>query len=694
MNRLGHETSPYLLQHADNPVDWYPWGEEALSKARQEDKPILLSVGYSACHWCHVMAHESFEDPDTAQVMNELFVNIKVDREERPDLDRIYQTANHLITRRPGGWPLTVFLTPDELVPFFSGTYFPREPRYGMPSFQQVLVRVADYYRKNPADLQEQGPALRTALASLEPAAESSTDALSEQPLARFRETLGQEFDPDYGGFGKAPKFPHPATLERMLRHWWRTSADPEPDVQALYMVALTLKLMGDGGIYDHLGGGFCRYSVDRYWSIPHFEKMLYDNGPLLALYAWLSQVSGDEVYRRIANETADWALRDMRAPEGGFYSSLDADSEAEEGRFYVWTPEQVASLLTEQEYAVFAPRFGLDQEANFEGHWHLRVYEPVDELAKEQKLAESTVRRLLDSARAKLHEVRRGRVWPGRDEKLLTSWNALMIRGLAVAARTLQRPELADAAGEALDFIRTTLADDKGLRATYKDGRARFNAYLDDYAFLLDATLELLQSRWQTGHLAFATWLADRLLEKFQDAERGGFYFTSHDHEQLLHRPKPMSDEALPSGNGVAAVALARLGHLLGETRYLDAAEATLRAGWTAISEYPHGHPTLLTALEEYLQPPEIVILRGKHDELDEWLAVARAVYTPNRLVFAVPNDAEHLPGALAARRPATTPIAYICHGTVCGAPVTRLADLATALSRAGRNTQSQASS
>jgi hypothetical protein len=686
MNRLGHETSPYLLQHAGNPVDWYPWGEEALAKARSEGKPILLSVGYSACHWCHVMAHESFEDPDTAQVMNELFVNIKVDREERPDIDRIYQTANHLITRRPGGWPLTVFLTPDELVPFFSGTYFPNEPRYGIPSFQQVLVRVAEYYRKNPADLREQGPALREALASLDPSGATAAEPLNSEPLARFRATLAQQFDQEYGGFGGAPKFPHPTSLERMLRHWWRSSADAEPDVQALYMVALTLKLMGDGGIYDHLGGGFCRYSVDRYWSIPHFEKMLYDNGPLLALYSWLWQVSGDDIYRRIANETADWVLRDLRAPDGGFYSSLDADSEGEEGRFYVWTPEQVESLLTSEEHAVFAPRFGLDREANFEGHWHLRVYEPVHEIAKERDLPESTVRRLLDSARAKLLEVRRERVWPGRDEKLLTSWNALMIRGLAVGARALHRPDLGDAAVQALDFIRANLVDGDRLLATYKDGRARFNAYLDDYAFLLDATLELLQTRWNAAHLRFAIWLADRLLEKFQDKDSGGFFFTSHDHERLLHRPKPMSDEALPSGNGVSALALGRLGHLLGEPRFLEAAVATVRAGWRAMSESPHGHPSLLTALEEQLEPPELVILRGKACHLGEWQALARTVYAPNRLVFAIPADDTGLPGALATRPAGDAPVAYLCRGAACSAPITTPADLAAALSRAGR--------
>ena len=681
MNQLKDETSPYLLQHAANPVDWHPWNEAALAKARAENKPILLSIGYSACHWCHVMAHESFEDPGTAAVMNRHFINIKVDREERPDLDKIYQTAHHFIAQRGGGWPLTMFLTPDDHVPFFGGTYFPDTAKYGMPSFTQVLLRVAEYYRDNAADVRGQAEALREAFARLEPAGSADASALNGAPLADFREVTGQQVDREHGGFGGAPKFPHPTTIDRLLRHWRSTAHDPQPDKDGLYFAALTLKRMAEGGIYDHLGGGFCRYSVDRFWTIPHFEKMLYDNGPLLALYAQMFQISGDESFRTVARETADWVLRDMRPADGAFYSSLDADSEGEEGRFYVWTPDQARALVAADEYAVLAPRFGLDQPSNFEEPhhnvraWHLRVYQTVEQIAERTGQPVSTVRRLLMSGRAKLLSARNGRVWPGLDDKLLTSWNALMIRGLAIAARTLDRPDLADAAVRAVDFLRQSLVVDGRLLATYKDGRARLNGYLDDYAFLLDAVVELLQTRWNTEHLQFAIQLADGLLERFEDREHGGFWFTSHDHEVLLHRSKPLADEAVPSGNGVAAFALARLGYLLVETRYLDAAERTLRAGWRGMQEFPHGHCSLLNALDEYLQPPELIIVRGDPEEAGVWAATLGAAYDPKRMVFAIPGDAADLPVALASKAAAPAGMrAYVCRGTVCDSPVTDL--------------------
>ncbi len=681
MNQLSDETSPYLLQHAANPVDWHPWNAAALAKARAENKPILLSIGYSACHWCHVMAHESFEDPATAEVMNRHFVNIKVDREERPDLDKIYQTAHHFIAQRGGGWPLTMFLTPEDHVPFFGGTYFPNTAKYGMPSFTQVLERVAEYYRDNGADVRGQAEALREAFARMEPGGSAEVSTLNGAPLADFREVTGQQVDREHGGFGGAPKFPHPTTIDRLLRHWRSTAHDPQPDKDGLYFAALTLKRMAEGGIYDHLGGGFCRYSVDRFWTIPHFEKMLYDNGPLLALYAQMFQISGDETFRTVARETADWVLRDMRSAEGAFYSSLDADSEGEEGRFYVWLPEQVQSLVDAAEYAVLAPRFGLDQPSNFEEPhhnvraWHLRVYQTVEQIAVTTGQPESTVRRLLMSGRSKLLSARNGRVWPGLDDKLLTSWNALMIRGLAIAARVLDRPDLADAAVAAVDFLRGSLKVDHRLCATYKSGKARLNAYLDDYAFLLDAVVELLQTRWSAGHLEFAAFLADGLLERFEDRENGGFWFTSHDHEALLHRSKPLADEAVPSGNGVAAFALARLGYLLVEPRYLDAAERTLRAGWRGLQEFPHGHCSLLNALDEYLRPPELIILRGEPSEASVWAATLVAAYNPRRMVFALPGDAANLPEALASKTaPAAGVLAYVCRGTVCDSPVATL--------------------
>jgi len=681
MNKLAEETSPYLLQHADNPVDWYPWGDEALEIARREGKPILLSIGYSACHWCHVMAHESFEDDETAALMNRLFVNIKVDREERPDIDKIYQNAHQLIQRRPGGWPLTMFLSADTQRPFFGGTYFPNDARHGLPSFGELLHKASDYYRENRHEVDQHGQALVDALAHVDAAQPCEEDLLTEAPIAAARQALTGSFDSRHGGFGGAPKFPHPSNIDRLLRHWRSTANSQQPDKDAMYMCALTLTRMAEGGIYDQLGGGFCRYSVDGEWMIPHFEKMLYDNGPLLALYAQLWQVSGDDLYRRIATEIADWAIRDMRAPEGGFCAALDADSEGEEGRFYAWTTDEVRGLLSDDEYRVSAMRFGLDGPANFEGKWHLHVTRSIDDIAKSTGIGTSTVSRLIDEARAKLLATRDARIWPGRDDKILTSWNALMIRGLAIASRGLQREEFVAAAAGCLDFILDRLIVDDRLLATYKDGRARFDAYLDDYAFLLDATLELLQARWRTEYLELAIWLADRLLANFQDEPDGGFFFTAKDHESLIHRSKSMSDEALPSGNSIAALALNRLGHLLGEHRYIDAAAATVRATGGALAEFPHAHTAMITALEEIINPPEIVVMRGEPAEIDTWRVALGAVYAPRRLLFAIPGNTEGLPEALAIRRPHDQAVAYVCRGTSCTEPLSSLEALAAEL-------------
>jgi uncharacterized protein YyaL (SSP411 family) len=684
MNRLKDETSPYLLQHADNPVDWYPWGNEALERARTEDKPILLSIGYSACHWCHVMAHESFEDSSTAEVMNRLFINIKVDREERPDLDKIYQAAHQLITRRNGGWPLTVFLTPDGQLPFFAGTYFPSAPQYGMPAFTDLLMRVAQYFTTSREELGKQAQAVVRALANMEPGAATADTQLDRTPLDSLRAQLASNFDADWGGFGGAPKFPHPTSLEYLLRHWRASAHQSEPDVEALYMCALTLTRMLDGGIYDHLGGGFFRYSVDAQWSIPHFEKMLYDNGPLLALLAQLWQASGDDRFRIATHETANWLLRDMHSPGGAFWSTLDADSEGEEGRFYVWTPAEAEELLLPQEYAAFACRFGLTQAANFEGHWHLQVRDTLDNAKLAAGKCETSTTSLLDTAREKLLTARNARVWPGRDEKILTAWNGLLIRGLAMAARALERDDLTAAAVSAVDFVRHEMLVGGRLQACHKDGRARFPAYLDDHAFLIDGILELLQTRWDSAHLQFAITLADRLLSDFEDKERGGFYFTAATHEQLAHRPRSFSDDSLPSGNAIAALTLGRLGHLLGETRYLAAAERTLRAGWTAMLDFPHGHAALITALDEYLTHPEIVVIRGDAESAHEWAASIGKVYAPRRMIFAIPADAADLPGALALRQPAASTVAYVCRGMSCSAPVTQLSQLAAVLSEA----------
>lgn len=684
-NRLAAETSPYLQQHADNPVDWYPWGEQALLAAKSHNKPILLSIGYSACHWCHVMAHESFEDPATAALMNELFVNIKVDREERPDLDKIYQVAQQLITHGSGGWPLTMFLTPDEQAPFFGGTYFPKEPRHGMPAFSDLLRRVARYFHGHGAEIAQQNRQLKLAFAGLEPEpAEGVT--LDASPLREARSSLERSFDAQFGGFSQAPKFPHPGSIERCLRQWHATSAGTSPDLKALYMASLTLTRMAEGGIYDQLGGGFCRYSVDGQWMIPHFEKMLYDNGQLLYEFSRASLATGEPLFARIAADTADWVLRDMRSPQSGFYSSLDADSEGREGKFYVWSRAEAEALLTPREYAAFSRRFGLDRSANFEGEWHLHTSGPMDAVAAALGEPAPAAAALIESARAKLLKVRELRVWPARDEKILTSWNALMIKGLAVAARVLHRPDLADAATAAVDFIRRTLWRDGRLLATYKDGRAHLPAYLDDYAFLADALLELLQTRWRSADLQFARQLTDVLLAQFED-EAGGFFFTAADHEQLLHRSKTYGDDSVPSGNGIAASVLCRLGYLLGELPYLDAAERTLRAGWPMLQQYPQAHMSLANALEDFLASMQILIIRGDAPQIGHWSAGLNALYAPTRMIFAIPRDAAELPPALAEKRAAADTVAYVCNGMTCSQPLTDLEAIARELTlRIGR--------
>jgi uncharacterized protein YyaL (SSP411 family) len=656
-NRLAQETSPYLQQHADNPVDWYPWGEEALRLAREQDKPILLSVGYSACHWCHVMAHESFEDPAVAAEMNRLYVNIKVDREERPDLDQIYQTAHHMLARRNGGWPLTMFLMPDG-TPFFGGTYFPKMPRYNMPGFLDLLPRIAQAYHHQRDEIAKQNESLMAALASTVPVAGNAGD-FDRAPLTAALREYEQVFDREHGGIGHAPKFPHPFELAFCLR---RHALDG--DTAGLEIAHTTLTHMAEGGIYDHLGGGFARYAVDETWTIPHFEKMLYDNGPLLALYsdAWL--VTQAPRYKSVCEETAAWVIREMQAPEGGYYSSFDADSEHVEGKFYVWVPDEVKALLTPDEYAAVAPHYGLDAAPNFEGeHWHLRVTQPY--------AGDPAV---LASARAKLLAVRNQRIWPGRDDKILTSWNALMIKGMARAARVFDQPAWLASAQRALDFIRGTLWKDGRLLATYKDGKAHLNAYLDDYAFLLDALLELMQGEFRAGDLAFAQALADRLLDQFEDKAQGGFFFTSHDHEKLIHRNKPGFDNATPSGNGIAAFALQRLGHLIGEPRYVEAAERALRLFYGALQRQPSAFVSLLTALEETLTPPRVLVLRGDAGELRTWQRALAMHYRPDLLSIALPSEQRDLPHMLDKPAPAQGVNAWLCQGVSCLPPATNL--------------------
>jgi uncharacterized protein len=675
-NLLAQETSPYLQQHADNPVDWHAWNPASLQLARDQNKPILLSIGYSACHWCHVMAHESFEDINVAAVMNELFINIKVDREERPDLDQIYQTAHYMLTKRNGGWPLTMFLSPDG-TPFFGGTYFPKEARYNLPAFPELLERVAEVYSDQREELMAQGEQIIAALASMGPKAGSKNVALNEQPLALAVKQHLENFDPIFGGLGDAPKFLHPAELDLLLRRSQATD-----NKQAAHVVNFTLQQMAHGGLYDQLGGGFCRYSVDERWDIPHFEKMLYDNGLLMGLYCDAWQSSQNPLFARVVDQTATWLMREMQSSEGGYYSSLDADSEHEEGKFYVWQRDEIRELLSDEEYALIAPYYGLNHSANFENHsWNLRINVVPSDLVKELGLTAAQATERLLSAQKKLFAAREQRIRPGRDEKILSAWNGLMITGMAKAAKVFNRPDWLHSAQQAMDFVRSTLWRDGKLLATYKDGKAHLNAYLDDHAFLLNALLELMQAEFRQADLVFATQLADALLERFEDTESGGFFFTSHDHEVLIQRNKIGQDNATPSGNGIAAQALLRLTLVTGETKYAAAAERCLQLFFPTLLQSASYHSSLCTALVEALQPPVLLVLRGDENEADKWQEALRKHYLPNVMTISLANETAHLPESL--NKPIGEKItAWLCMGTKCLLPINDLDELLESLS------------
>ena len=673
-NRLSESTSPYLLQHAENPVNWHPWDEHALKLAKDSNKPILLSIGYSACHWCHVMAHESFEDEETAALMNDLYINIKVDREERPDLDKVYQTAFQLMNRQGGGWPLTVFLTPDEHIPFFTGTYFPPRQAYGRPSFKEVLSSVAEAWSTRETEIRQNDEAVLAAFGKTYPTADSG-QSLSDAPLKQVVPQLAEQFDSVYGGFSKAPKFPHPDMLFQCVSAWFNLDEEDNKRM-ALDMLEKTAKHMALGGINDHIGGGFCRYSTDEQWMIPHFEKMLYDNGSLLGLFAELYQITQNEIYANAVMSTAAWVQNEMQSSDGGYYSAQDADSEGQEGKFYVWTRDEIEQLLTASEYKLVERRFSLDKPANFEGKWHLHCDagnfpEPLQ--------GEELLR--WESSRKKLLSARQQRIAPATDDKILTAWNALMINGMAKAAIVFKRNDFLDSAERSLNFILKHLWQDGRLLAVHRDGSSHLNAYLDDYAYLMEAILSLLSVRWNSVYLNFCVQLADVLLEQYQDKQNGGFYFTANDHESLIHRPKPYNDDAMPSGNGVAAKALFRLGYLLGQTEYIEAGESTLKSAWGDIEQYPLGHCSLLQSLQEYLHAPETIIIRGPEDTIKHWKEALFEIYHPNRQVFAIPDNAKHLPEALKQKKPMAETCAYVCKGMFCLSPATDYESLVSAL-------------
>jgi uncharacterized protein YyaL (SSP411 family) len=658
-NRLAQETSPYLLQHRENPVDWYPWGAEALDRAREEDLPILLSVGYSACHWCHVMERESFEDADTARYMNDHFVCIKVDREERPDVDAIYMEAVQSISGQ-GGWPMTVFLDPDG-VPFYGGTYFPPDEGRGMPSFRMVMEAVVDAFERKREEIRERAGETRARLGAIglvEPNAERPEAAQLAAATAR----LLAGADRSRGGFGGAPKFPPASALELLLT---RDGADERAVAER------TLDAMLAGGIYDQVGGGFARYSVDAVWLVPHFEKMLYDNALLAPAYLHGWQVLGHERYRRVCEQTLDWMLAEMRGPEGGFYSALDADSEGEEGRFYVWTPAQIREVLGAGERTEALREFyGVSERGNFEGANILHLAGGVEADAP-AGLAE---------ARRALYEARAKRVWPGLDDKRLTSWNALAISALAEAGAVLGREDYLDAARTCAEFVLDSLSDADGrLLRTYKDGRAHLNAYLEDHAFLLEALLTLYEASFEPRWFERAQALADEMIARFGDPERGGFFSTSADHEQLIARRKEIGDHPIPSGNSSAALGLLRLGALTGEREYERQAESVFALFAKPALEHPQSFAHLLRALDLHLAPTKEVALIG--DNLADLAAVVRASFRPHLVLAGGPEDTEQPP--LLRDRPTVDAkaTAYVCEHFTCQSPVTTTKDLTVLL-------------
>lgn len=667
-NRLINETSPYLLQHAHNPVEWYPWGNDALTRAREENKPIFLSIGYAACHWCHVMAHESFENGATAEIMNRYFVNIKVDREERPDLDSIYMQATVGMTGH-GGWPMSVFLTP-EGVPFYTGTYFPPAPRQGMPSFQQVLASLAEAWANQQDKIISTTDSLKAFYQSESRLLSETTDAITAQIAnAAARNAVGS-VDRLHGGWGSAPKFPQPMTLEFLLANYVRTK-----DESALRACELTLTKMAYGGIYDQLGGGFHRYATDAIWLVPHFEKMLYDNSQLARVYLHAWQVTGNPLYIRIVEETLDYVVREMTHADGGFFSTQDADSDGEEGKFFVWTADELRQLLGD-EVVLFNDVYGVSRSGNFEGANILHAARNTGHVAKEHTLNIERLDEILAQARRKLWVARELRVKPARDEKVLTAWNGLMLAAFAEAARALDRQDYLTIAERNADFLLLHLRSDSGrLLRSWKDGSgAKLNGYLEDYTHLIEGLLAVYQTSFSEKYFVAARELADTMLDHFL-APDGLFYDTSDDHEALVTRPRDLQDNAVPSGNAMAATVLLKLGAYTGEARYTDIAIAALQRVQDSFEKYPTAFGQWLLAYELAIAPIKEVALvsAGTMSELQQFLRVLRRAYAPNLVVAAKQSDdATSVPllaGRTALQGRAT---AFVCRDFVCQLPVT----------------------
>ena len=689
-NKLITETSPYLLQHAHNPVYWYPWGEEAFARAKAEDKPVLVSIGYSACHWCHVMEHESFEDEKVAAVMNEHFVSIKVDMEERPDVDKIYMNFVQITTGR-GGWPMNVFITPEKL-PFFGGTYFPPSPRYGMPSWTQILLSIAEAWRERRDELTRSATEILGELRRL--GVNELSPAIDGDMLNFAYSTFAKSFDAKNGGWGGAPKFPQAMSMEFLLRYWKRTG-----DQGALEMVRKTAEKMANGGIYDQLGGGFHRYAVDAVWLVPHFEKMLYDNAQLIRAYLHLYQATKDEFFRTVAADTLEYVRREMLDPSGGFYSSQDADSEGEEGKFFVWTPAEIVDVLGEEEGRIFNTYYDVTADGNFEGRNIPNVEFGVGlpEFDKRNKPSELSVTeaaiggnaRFADS-RKKLFEAREKRIKPFRDEKVLTAWNGLMLAAFAEAAAILGDDKYLEIARRNADFLLANMIERQAVEGTahttrllrtWKDGKAKLNGYIEDYANLADGLIELYQVSGQVRYLTEARALAETMLSEFWDAEDGGFYFTSTDHEVLIVRNKDFFDNATPSGNSVATDVLFKLAKFYGEERFEMHANTALRAAANQIRRYPQGFGRALSAAEFGLSAvQEVVIVGERGNDLE------RAVWSefrPFKVVAIASALADYIEPPLIEGREMIDekPTAYVCENFVCQLPVTKAKEMAELL-------------
>ena len=674
-NRLINEQSPYLRQHAYNPVDWYAWGDEALTRAKAENKPILLSIGYSACHWCHVMERESFENEGIARLMNENFIPIKVDREERPDLDQIYMEAVQMITGR-GGWPLTMFLTPDAK-PFFGGTYFPPVDRQGMPGFPRVLMAAADAYKRGAHEVTHNVEKLTEALGALGTYTAEEGSISRDLPIAAAHH-LARSYDSVNGGLGQAPKFPNTFVFSLFLRAY-----DVDDDPSFSTMVRDTLTRMAKGGIYDQIGGGFHRYSVDDRWLVPHFEKMLYDNALLSRLYLDAGRALNEPEFLAVAREILDYVLREMTSPEHGFYSTQDADSEGEEGKFFIWTPEEVDSIL-EGKLAMIAERyFDISDQGNFEGSNILHRTIELDDMAKQFRTTPEEMADSIRTIKRKLFEAREKRIKPGRDEKILAAWNGMMIASFAEAYRALQEPRYLDAAKNAVDFVMTKLWDGRALRRSYKDGVARFNAYLEDYAILADAMLDVYQASLDPKYLAYARTLADVILERFLDKERGGFFFTSDDHEQLITRFKGAFDGSTPSGNSAAVMVLLRLDGYTGEERYFDEAQRALKLFREFMEKQPFAFSYLLEAVDLYMRGPVDVVIVGDREsaEFREWVERIGLLYVPNLALYVIDpskSDNAYVPEPARDKTQVNGQLtAYVCRERTCSMPITSYRNL-----------------